>query len=84
MKVRRLDRRTYNAFNTVDPSGYIVRFERSRNGSWFGKPDVLLVLCSARTLKHAKRLVNEGIQFHLEDADWEVPKPEREAFYASR
>lgn len=82
MKVRRLDRRTYNYFNAVDPTGYIIRYERNRRGFWCGKPDSFMAVFGAKTMRQVKNLASEAIQIHLEAAiedGLEPPKPEREA-----
>lgn len=81
MKVRRLNRRTYNYFIAVDPTGYIVRCERNRSGYWCAKPDAFMALCGATTMRKVKKLASEAIQIHLEAAvedGLEPPKPERE------
>jgi predicted RNase H-like HicB family nuclease len=87
MKVRRLKRRTYDAFNSVDASGYTVRFARAKDGYWCAKPDAFMPLSNGATLKEVKRHVNEAIQICLEDAAQmgrPVPKPEWGTRHASR
>jgi predicted RNase H-like HicB family nuclease len=83
MKVRRLNRRTYNVFTSFDAAtGYAVRFAQTRNGKWCGKPDAFMALCGGKTINQVKKLVSEAIQIHLEAAvenDWPIPEPENAA-----
>ena len=81
-------RRVGTAFNSVDKTtGYAVRLERAKDGTWGGLPVAFAALGMGRTIKQAKTDVGKAIQLWLEstaEMGWPIPKPERDQSYAQR
>jgi predicted RNase H-like HicB family nuclease len=67
-------------FNGMDAkSGYAVRFERSRDGTWWALPLQFVALGVGSTIRAAKKSVSEAIGWWLEDMQengWPIPELE--------
>jgi hypothetical protein len=76
-------RRAGNAFRRMDPSGYVIRFARAKDGCWCAKPDAFVALSGARTLRQVKKLASEAVQICLADyveMGWPIPNPDRGSY----